>query len=213
MSRPTRLLLVRHAPTPATRRHAFPLDEPLDDRGRDAAARLAGWLVGDRLVTSPARRCQQTAAAAGLCTTDVDPRWSELDFGRWAGHSLDEIATTDPTGLEGWLRDPTTRPGGGEPLAALRRRVTAAMAELATAGGTTVVVTSGGPIKVAVLSALGAPLSNLWNVDVAPCSVTRLHARPDGGWTLRSMNDLVSRGGAGVSASVGARSAPATGPR
>jgi broad specificity phosphatase PhoE len=41
------LLLVRHAPTAATRAAAFPLDEPLDDDGRAAAASLAGALPGD----------------------------------------------------------------------------------------------------------------------------------------------------------------------
>jgi hypothetical protein len=39
-----RLLLVRHASTRATRAVAFPVDEPLDEHGRNAAARLAGAL-------------------------------------------------------------------------------------------------------------------------------------------------------------------------
>ena len=38
------LLLVRHAPTSATRASAFPADEPLDERGRRAAAGLAAAL-------------------------------------------------------------------------------------------------------------------------------------------------------------------------
>lgn len=189
MSRPARLLLVRHAPTAATRRHAFPRDEPLDVRGRELAARLAGRLVGDRVVTSPALRCRGTADAAGLAASEVDHRWAELDFGDWAGRTLDEVAASDPSALDAWLRDPTTPPPGGESLTALRDRVAAAMAEAAAASGKTVVVTSGGPVKVAVLAALAAPLSSLWNLDVAPCSVTTLHARPDGGWTLRSLND------------------------
>jgi broad specificity phosphatase PhoE len=191
VTRPARILLVRHAPTPATRRHAFPCDEPLDDRGREAAARLAGHLGADRVVSSPALRCRETAAAVGLAAPVLDPRWAELDFGRWAGRTLDEVASSDPAGLEAWLRDPSVAPPGGESLPAVRERVTAAMTELAAGGGTTVVVTSGGPVKIAVLTALAAPSASLWNVDVAPCSVTTLHARPDGGWTLRSLNEPV----------------------
>lgn len=189
MSRPARLVLVRHAPTPATRRHAFPVDEPLDERGSELAAGLAGRVAGDRIVSSPALRCRETAEAAGLATPDVDDRWGELDFGHWAGRTLGEVAASDPAGLDAWLRDPTTPPPGGESLAVLAARVAAAMADAATTPGTTVVVTSGGPVKVAVLTALGAPLSSLWNLDVAPCSATTLHARRDGGWTLRSLND------------------------
>lgn len=189
MSRPARLLLVRHAPTPATRRHAFPWNEPLDERGRELAAGFVGRLAADRVVASPALRCIETAAAAGLPTPDLDARWAELDFGEWAGRTLEEVATSDPSALDRWLRDPATPPPAGESLTALAARVTAAMSEVATTREVTVVVTSGGPVKVAVLTALGAPLSSLWHVDVAPCSVTTLHARPDGGWTLRSLND------------------------
>lgn len=188
MTRPARVLLVRHAPTTATRRHTFPVDEPLDERGRAQAAGLAADLEADRSVCSPALRCRETAGAAGLAAATIDPRWSELDFGRWAGRTFDEVWSEDEPGLRAWLDDPTRAPTGGGSLAALQDRVTAALNDLRLAGTTTAVVTSGGPIKVAVLAALGAPLTKLWNLDIAPCSVTTLHARPDGGWTVRAVN-------------------------
>ena len=63
----TRLTLVRHAPSDATRRSAFPLDEPLDARGRDEARALAPRLGRfDVAWTSPAARARQTAEALGL---------------------------------------------------------------------------------------------------------------------------------------------------
>src|SRR5439155_5979346 len=62
-----RLLLVRHAPTRATRATAFPLDEPLDDAGRLAATALAAALPARcELLSSPAVPCRETAEAAGL---------------------------------------------------------------------------------------------------------------------------------------------------
>lgn len=189
MTPPARVLLVRHAPTATTRRHAFPVDEPLDARGERQAVAMLGRLRGDRAVCSPAARCRQTAVAAGFPEPSVDARWAEIDFGRWAGRTFDEVLTEDPDELAAWLEDPARAPGGGETLTALGDRVTAALEELREDGRTTVVVTSGGPIKVAVLSALGAPLANLWHLDVAPCSVTTLHARPAGGWTLRTINE------------------------
>lgn len=190
MTQPARVLLVRHAPTRATRRHAFPADEELDAAGRDLAGSLRGAITAERFVAGPTTRCRQTAAA--LCPpgtpVEVDPRWDELDFGAWSGRTMEEVQRDDEVGLQRWLDDPGCAPTGGEPLAALADRVRDALDELRAEGRTTAVVTSAGPIKVAVLVALSAPLTALWSVDVAPGSVTTLHARPDGGWTLRDLN-------------------------
>lgn len=191
MTRPARVLLVRHAPTAATRRHAFPADEPLDAQGRERAASLRGRARADRIVAAPSARCRQTAAALApsVPEIEVDPRWSELDFGVWAGRTMQQVWDDDPAALQAWFDDPTVAPTAGEPLDRLAIRVAAALDDLRGPEGTTsLVVTSAGPVKVAVLQALGAPLARVWNVDVAPCSVTTLHGRPDGGWTVRGVN-------------------------
>ena len=65
-----RLILVRHAPTAATRSYAFPADEPLDERGIAAAAELSAPARAE-VVCSPSARCRATAEAAGL-TIGVD---------------------------------------------------------------------------------------------------------------------------------------------
>src|SRR5207249_4864220 len=91
-----RLLLVRHAPTDAVRRVAFPCDEALDDRGRTEAEALGAWLGDvDEAWTSAAARARQTAAAAGLEAT-VEPALDECDFGRWRGRTLRELHEEDP---------------------------------------------------------------------------------------------------------------------
>lgn len=187
MSRPATVWLVRHAPTAATRRGAFPADEPLDERGRERAARLVG-LQGARAVTAPAQRCRETAGLAGFPDARIDARWAELDFGGWTGRTFQEVWEEDRGPVEGWLADPRVAPPGGESLDELRARVVAALDDLREPATSTVVFTSGGPVKVAVLTALAAPLGSIWNLDVAPGSVTELHARDDGGWTLRSLN-------------------------
>lgn len=195
MTPPARVLLVRHAPTVATRRHAFPSDDDLDTRGRELAASLAGAITVDRVVSGPTARCRQTAVA--LCpsgvSVEVDPRWDELDFGEWAGCTMEQVWQDDRAALQRWLDDPRQAPTGGEPLERLVERVDEALRELRTPGRTTAVVTSGGPIKIAVLTALSSPLHAIWNLDVTPGSVTTLHARPDGGWTVRDLNVDVRR--------------------
>lgn len=193
MSSFARLTLVRHAPTKATRRHAFPRDEPLDAAGEAEAAGLLGRLEAGRAVTAPAQRCRRTAALAGFDDADPDPRWSELDFGEWAGSTLGEIGERDPDRLTAWLNDPQAAPPGGESLAAMTARVRDALAAYGEPGADSVVFTSGGPVKAAVVAALDAPDAAFWRLDVNPCSATVLHCH-SGRWTVRSVNtDLAGR--------------------
>ena len=118
-----RLLLVRHAPTDATRQSAFPRDEPLDQRARREATRLAARLPQRcEAVTSPARRCRETALAAGLDPTP-EPALAECDFGSWAGRSLADVDAADPAGARAWMTHPDSAPHGGESLAVLCTRI------------------------------------------------------------------------------------------
>jgi len=182
-----RLLLVRHAPTEATRATAFPRDEPLDERGLVAAGRLAERLPsGCEALSSPALRCRQTAEAAGL-EAAPDEALAECDFGSWAGRSLADVDAEDPAGARAWITDPDSTPHGGESLTAFAARVAAWLDEQAKAEGRTVAVTHGGVVKGALVHALGAPVSAFWQLDVAPLTVTELHAH-DGRWTIARMN-------------------------
>ena len=77
----TRLTLIRHAPSQATRRSAFPLDERLDGRALDEARALRPRLDrADVAWTGPAARARQTAEALGLDAA-VAPELDECDFG------------------------------------------------------------------------------------------------------------------------------------
>jgi broad specificity phosphatase PhoE len=192
LSARTAVLLVRHAPSEATRAFRFPADEPLDERGRGDARSLDGALRAVEAVTSPAARCRETAQLAGFPDARSDAGFAELDFGDWAGRDPHEVGRATPRALESWYRNPASAPPGGERIEELAARVRTALQRLRD-GRRTVVFTHGGPIKVGVLTALGAPLTAVWNLDIAPCSVTELHARPGGGWTLRSCNVSIGR--------------------
>jgi broad specificity phosphatase PhoE len=178
-----RLLLVRHAPTAATRAAAFPGDEPVDERGLAAAALLALPSALDAR-RGPALRCRQTAAAMGLATVVVEPALAECDFGAWAGRALTDI---DEEESAAWMADPDARPHGGESLSAFAARVAGWLDEQAPRSGRAVAITHGGVIKAAVVHALGAPLRAFWQIDVAPLSITELHAH-DGRWTVTRVN-------------------------
>jgi broad specificity phosphatase PhoE len=185
-----RLLLVRHASTDAVRAAAFGADEPLDAAGVAAAGRLRLPRAGEVLV-SPARRAAETAARAGLAVTAVEPALAECDFGRWAGRPLRELAESEPEAVRAWMTDPAGAPHGGESLLAVLARVCTWLAEQARLSGTAIAITHAGVIKAAVVGALDAPPAAFWRIDVAPLSVTELHAH-DGRWTVTRVNDVAA---------------------
>jgi broad specificity phosphatase PhoE len=181
------LLLVRHAPTPATRAAAFPADEPLDERARQAARRLAAALPRrTTVITSPARRCRETAQAAGL-DAEPDERIAECDFGSWSGRSLAELDAEQPEAVQAWMLDPDAAPHGGESLAVFAARIAGWLDVQAEGNGRLAAVTHGEVIKAAVVHALSAPLTAFWRIDAAPLAVTELHAH-GGRWTIARLN-------------------------
>jgi broad specificity phosphatase PhoE len=183
-----RLLLVRHAPTAATHRAAFPADESLDEDATVRASSLVGALPpGHEAICSPALRARQTAAAAAL-QPQTESRLAECDFGAWAGHSLAEIHATDPAAAECWMTDPDARPHGGETLTELSNRVAALLEDAAgSEDGCLVAITHGGVVKAAVAHVLGAPLIACWRIDIEPLTITELRAH-DRQWTVKRVN-------------------------
>lgn len=183
-----RVLLVRHGGTAATRRADFPGDEPLSPAGRRTAAALGPLLAGaGTVVTSPALRAVETAAAAELDAA-VEPLLRPLDAGRWAGCRLAELQYSDPAGMAAWLTDPDARPHGGETLVELAARVRDLLAVWhAGPAGDVVAVTHAAVVRAAVVVALDAPPLALWRVEAAPGSVTELHSR-GAGWVVYRSN-------------------------
>jgi broad specificity phosphatase PhoE len=184
------LILVRHAETAwSGRRFCGRTDLPLTDVGKATAERLGLELAGSlsaivRIVASPLHRARETAAAivaAGAADEyTVDDRWAETDFGAAEGLAWDELVRVFPDVsarlLEG---DALIDWPGGEPAAALQARVQAAWNELIERPESVVVVSHGGPLRIAIALA----------TEVAAASV----AVPDPGAVWRWNRDPVLR--------------------
>ena len=187
-----RLLLVRHAPTSATRAFAFPADEPLDERARADAEALATAIPGRfAVLCSPARRCRETAAAARLADAQIEPDLAECDFGAWTGQTLKDVSAADADAVASWVADPAACPHGGESLAAFAARVGTWLDGQAALDGGAVAITHGGVVKAAVAHALKAPIEAFWQIDASPLAITELHAH-DGRWTVTRVNCAVT---------------------
>ncbi|MBA8880430.1 histidine phosphatase family protein [Phyllobacterium myrsinacearum] len=185
MAKATRLTLVCHGATSATRTGAFPLDEPVEPSEVQRAKDIAGYLRhAHRFVTSPAQRAQQTAQALGL-EAAIEAVISDMDYGRWAGRLLADIHATAPGDVENWMSNPASAPHGGESFNDLLHRVSGWLTTHMDDGGHTIVVTHALVIRAAIIHTLQAPVSAFWRIDVEPLSFTELNS--DGQrWMMRA---------------------------
>jgi broad specificity phosphatase PhoE len=172
------LLVVRHGRTGANASGLLlgRADPSLDEVGSAQAEAVARSLPAvDRVIASPLRRAQETAAAFGL-PVETDDRWIELDYGDWDGKPIGDVPVEAWTA---WRADIDFCPPGGECLADLGRRVRAACDDLVEAASTSnvVVVTHVSPVKAAVAWALDVGDHATWRMYVAPASISRVDFR------------------------------------
>ena len=119
------LVLVRHATTTATQAGTNlgqARDLPLTPEGRSLAARLGRAIAMElaalahtelRLISSPARRCLDTAAgmlealpAPALTSVVQEAGLREIDYGAWEGLSAEDCRRRDPELRAAWEADP-----------------------------------------------------------------------------------------------------------
>ena len=186
------VLFIRHAATAWTgARYCGRSDPPLSRSGRRAAERLArslDALAPDvRIVSSPLRRALETAepiARALGGPPEVDDRWREADFGEAEGLTFDELQARWPELASSLLAGRTDVDWpGGERHRDLAARVQSAWSDLtATAPGArhTIVVSHGGPLRVAVGLATGEPAAAF--PALLPGSIARFVRSASGVW-------------------------------
>lgn len=183
----------------------------LSDRGHEqgrllGAALAARGIRPDVVVSGGMRRHRETVdnvvAGGGLGAVDVevDPGWDEYDHVSMLAQVPTEFAGDKPTAAEfqAWMEQATDRWIRGEhaedyhePFASFTARVDAALRRtVGGAGGTTLVVTSGGPISWVTAGLLGGG-ATLWsrlNVVCVNTGVTKL-VTGRRGVTLVSFNE------------------------
>ena len=175
-------------------------DAPLSEEGRrqaeTAARRLRALGPFDALYSSDLGRALETARAVarevGL-PVSTDRRLRELHFGQFEGLTAEEAELLDPRAFRAWREDPVrNRPPGGETLQSLLSRVSEFVEEAGRRHpeGKVVAVSHGGPIRAAVILALGLELESSWRrVYVQWGSITAIEFPPDGPPVLRLFND------------------------
>ncbi|MFD5678969.1 bifunctional RNase H/acid phosphatase [Streptomyces bacillaris] len=200
---PATFVLLRHGETALTPEKRFSgsggTDPELSATGRDQAARAAAHFAAlgtvQEIVSSPLRRCRETAAAVadrlGL-EVRIDEGLRETDFGAWEGLTFGEVRERYGDDLTAWLADPDTAPtGGGESFTEVAARVAAARDRLTAryAGRTVLLVTHVTPIKTLVRLALEAPAQAMFRMELSAASISTVAYYGDGNASLRLLND------------------------
>ena len=165
----TRLVLVRHGRTAwnLEGRAQGHTDVGLDNTGREQAQAMSAVIAAmapDALWSSDLARARETAACvaaeAGL-EVRFDSRLREFDVGERAGLTAPEFAERYPEAYESWLSGHITGgvPGAETPEMVITRMVPA-LGEIWESTGpaeTTVVISHGACLKVALVAFLGWP--------------------------------------------------------
>jgi len=194
---PTMTLLGRHGATPYSLEKRFsgsggadPALAPLGEQQAEALAREIAARGGvDAIVASPLLRTLQTAEHVAQATgapIDIEPGIAECSFGEWDGYTFAEVSERWPAELAAWLASTDVAPPGGESFTECRDRVDRARRDLLTRhGGQRVAVISHvTPIKLMTGICVDAPLSSLYRMELAPCSLTTIAWFADGNSSL-----------------------------
>ncbi|MFF7180795.1 bifunctional RNase H/acid phosphatase [Streptomyces sp. NPDC008121] len=200
---PATFVLLRHGETALTPEKRFSgsggTDPELSAAGSRQAEAVAAALAArgtvQEIVSSPLKRCRQTAetvaARLGL-DVRIEDGLRETDFGAWEGLTFAEVRERYAEDLDAWLASPKATPtGGGESFATVARRVSATRDRLtaAFAGRTVLLVTHVTPIKTLVRLALGAPPESLFRMELSAASLSAVAYYADGNASVRLLND------------------------
>jgi broad specificity phosphatase PhoE len=189
-----RLLLVSHAPTAAMRAGRFPADDPLDARGlgeaQAARARLS-FADNASAFVSPAACARETALALGFAAK-VDAALSDIDYGKWRGQRLNDLAAQAPDALAAWTRDPDAAPHGGESFSQAVKRIGKWLdaIDVAPDGAShavhdVVAVTHAPLVRAAIVHVLGTSPEVFPRIEIPPLAVVELQRSQRRGWTWR----------------------------
>lgn len=201
----TTVVLVRHGETPynLVKRYQGHLDIPLNEVGIKQAKLLAKSLKDypiDVFVSSPLKRAYVTteivAKAHGATIAYTDKRFSEIDYGDWAGEFVADLQVKYPEQFKLWQERPwlITFPNG-ENLRDLQYRGRAALEDaVARYPGKTIFIGAHSHINTVILcSVLGLDPEHFKQIRQNNTCVNVLKYE-DGVWQLVLLNSVAHLG-------------------
>ena len=189
LSRPTRLLLIRHAEVEPRYQKVFggQIDMNLSERGHEQAKILATFLHGkkfDAIYASPMKRVQQTLAPFlknGATAQKILPALREINFGDWTGFNWEQVREKFGVHPYDWLDEiELGRVPNGESGIQFRARVEPCLNKIIQMhpGETIAIFCHGGVIRLILSTLLGLPLPKTNQFEIEYASVTQVALHP-----------------------------------
>ncbi|MDH6541048.1 broad specificity phosphatase PhoE [Streptomyces sp. SPB4] len=203
MSGVTTLVLLRHGATlltPGRRISGSGGSDPgLSPAGRHQARATAEALARrggiEAVVTSPMRRCRETAQAVAArlgLGVRIEQDLREADFGAWEGLTFAEVRERHPQDLDAWFASPDSPPTGTDETVRDVARRTAAVRDGLLArypGAAVLVVSHVVPLRSLLRLALQAPPHSLFRMELAAASLSTVTYDGSGTATVHALND------------------------
>ncbi len=199
----TLLAMLRHAETTWTLdgRIQGRTDVPLSSRGKDelrARSLPKEWRVA-RVVSSPLKRCLETASTLGLHGVVSDIRLAEMSWGEWEGRRLADLRAELGHAMQAnENRGMDFTPPGGESPRMVFERVRGLLAEIAAEGKPTLVIAHRGVIRAIFAQASEWDMRGRAPVKLDWQSIHVFKLAPDGMPALHRMNVEVEANNAGA---------------
>jgi broad specificity phosphatase PhoE len=156
------ILLVRHGTTTFNENDLLQglIDNPLSQKGRDEAGRLAARLQAealDAIYSSPLQRAMETASIVnrfhGLPLTPV-PEFREIDLGEWEGMPYSQVKDQFPEIHQRWLGDPDIPVPGGESFSSVCARTRPGLERILKTDARHILITGHASVNRAILGNL-----------------------------------------------------------
>ncbi len=191
--------LMRHGQTAWNKSEIFRgrVDVPLNETGLKEAELAAEYFRGkkvDAVYTSPISRAVQTAERIGGVlglNVSLHSGITDMSFGEWEGRPIREVEHSDADRFQLWKDAPhLLKIPGGETLADVRARATAALEEVIQrhSEGTVILVTHRVITKVLICAVLGLDDSHFWQIDQDSTAINLIRCK-DGKYALSLMNE------------------------
>ncbi|HZU26195.1 MAG TPA: histidine phosphatase family protein [Bryobacteraceae bacterium] len=176
----TTFILIRHGLTDAVgkqitgRLPGVHLNEIGRKQAEELPQRLARWKIA-ALYSSPLERAMETArptAAHLRLEIQQSPALSEVDFGDWSGHTLDDLNQRQEWRMYNTFRSATRAPHG-ELMLEVQARMVDELMRLAAGHPDEIIAcfTHADAIRAALVHFLGMPLDLIHRFEVRPASL------------------------------------------
>ncbi len=198
----TKIVVVRHGETEwgVVGRFAGRADIKLTAKGRSQAmsvGRRIAPLKPDLILTSPLRRCRDTAEAIAIAgkgervLVEVSEGLVDGLLGDWTGLTPSLIARGWPDEFAAWKQSADVAPPGGETFNEIRARTSAVVDQTLRdrAGRTIVMVTHAATAKMIIAEALGVPSDVAYRLRVDNASMSAFTVSADGAFLVWAVNE------------------------